>query len=156
MKKIQFWTLTLAVVAMVSCKNEEVRVYENTAAADIAGTYSGTWSIVDDKGNLSEGAGTVFFAPVENEPYVVTMTFASEALSLSAATRANVTHAGDELVFYNNNATALLPADAEADAAVPTFQGRVKTDGSTTFSYSLKTGKGKKAKVSKYTFVGTR
>ena len=156
MKKIQFWTLTLAVVAMVSCKNEEVRVYENTAAADIAGTYSGTWSIVDDKGNLSEGAGTVVFAPVENEPYVVTMTFASEALSLSAATRANVTHAGDELVFYNNNATALLPADAEADATVPTFQGRVKTDGSTTFSYSLKTGKGKKAKVNKYTFVGTR
>ncbi|MDY2942669.1 MAG: hypothetical protein SOT07_03105 [Paludibacteraceae bacterium] len=156
MKKIQFWTLTLAVVAMVSCKNEEVRVYENTAAADIAGTYSGTWSIVDDKGNLSEGAGTVEFAPVENEPYVVTMTFASEALSLSAATRANVTHAGDELVFYNNNALALLPDDAGEDAAVPAFQGRVKTDGSTTFNYSLKTGKGKKAKVNKYTFVGTR
>lgn len=156
MKKIQFWTLTLAVVAMVSCKNEEVRVYENTAAADIAGTYSGTWSIVDDKGNLSEGAGTVVFSTVENEPYVVTMTFASEALSLSATTRANVTHAGDELVFYNNNALALLPDDAGEDAAVPAFQGRVKTDGSTTFNYSLKTGKGKKAKVNKYTFVGTR
>lgn len=156
MKKIQIWTLTLAVVAMVSCKNEEVRVYENTAAADIAGTYSGTWSIVDDKGNASDGEGTVVFAPVENEPYVVTMTFASEALSFRAATRANVTHAGDELVFYNNNALALLPDDAGEDAAVPAFQGRVKTDGSTTFNYSLKTGKGKKAKVNKYTFVGTR
>lgn len=156
MKKIQFLTLALAMVAMVGCKEEAVRVYENTAAADIAGTYSGTWSIVDDKGNSLEGAGTVVFAPVENEPYVVTMTFASETLALSATTRANVTHAGDELVFYNNNAIALLPADAEADAAVPTFQGRVKTDGSTTFNYSLKTGKGKKAKVNKYTFVGTR
>ena len=96
------------------------------------------------------------FAPVENEPYVVTMTFASETIALSAATRANVTHAGDELVFYNNNAIDLLPADAGEDAAVPAFQGRVKTDGSTTFNYSLKTGKGKKAKVNKYTFVGTR
>lgn len=156
MKKIQFWTLVLAMVAMTGCKEEAVRVYENTAAADIAGTYSGTWSIVDDKGNISEGDGTVIFAPVENESYVVTMTFASEALSLSAATRANVTHAEDELVFYNNNAIDLLPADAGEDATVPAFQGRVKTDGSTTFNYSLKTGKGKKAKVNKYTFVGTR
>ena len=34
MKKIQFWTLELAMVAMTGCKEEAVRVYENTAAAD--------------------------------------------------------------------------------------------------------------------------
>lgn len=155
MKKTGLWAFAFAVLAMAGCDTkEEVRVYDRSAAADVAGVYNGLWTVVDDKGNASEGQGIVVFETLEEQAYVMTMTFVSEAIGLNVATPANVTHAGDELVFYNNSAKALLPEDAGTDATIPSFQGRVKTDGTTSFSYSLKTGKGKKAKVNTYTFAG--
>lgn len=146
--------MLFAMVAMVSCQKENVRVFDKTAGAGIAGTYSGSWSLVDDQGNTNEAPGTVVFAEVEGEPYQTQMTFTCESLGINAQTKANVAHAEDDYVYYNNKATELLPADAGEDVTVPSFQGRVH-DGWTTFSYKLKTGKGKKAKITTYTFAGS-
>lgn len=146
----------MAAMTLVSCKKENVRVFDQTAAAGIAGTYKGNWALVDDKGASSQAEGTVVFSEIEGEPYLVKMTFDAPGISLSATTRANVAHAEDDYVFFNNMASDLLPADAGEDASVPAFQGRVKKDGSTSFSYTLKTGKGKKAKNNTYTFTGAR
>lgn len=148
--------MLFAVLAFASCQKETVRTFDKTAAEGISGTYTGTWTLVDDQGGQSEGAGTVVFAAVEGQDYQVVMTLTCEAIGLNAQTKANVAHAEDDYVYYNNNAADLLPADAGEDATVPQFQGRVKTDGTTYFSYKLKTGKGKKAKNNTYTFTGAR
>lgn len=146
----------MAAMTLAGCKKEVERVYDQTAAAGIAGTYKGTWSLVDDQGASSQAEGTVVFSEIEGEAYLVKMTFEASGIALSATTRANVSHAEDDYVFFNNTASELLPADAGEDASVPAFQGRVKKDGSTSFSYKLKTGKGKKAKNNTYTFTGAR
>lgn len=149
--------LLAASVCLFACQTEKPRVYDQTAAAGIAGTYTGTWKLVDDKGESNQGEGTVVFAePDGGNGYIVTITMECAAIGLSAQTPANVAHAEDDYVYFNNQAINLLPADASEDATVPAFQGRVKSDGSTSFSFNLKTGKGKKAKNNTYTFTGAR
>lgn len=140
---------------LFSC-NEDNRVFDKTAAAGIAGTYTGTWKMVDDKGNESETQGTVTFAEIEGQTYQALMTIDAAGIGYTATCHANVAHAEDDYVFYNNQAVELLPEDAPEDATIPQFQGRVKTDGSTFFDFSIKSGKGKKAKTTKYTFAGAR
>lgn len=155
MKKLSYIFLMIATMAFVGCQKENVRVFDQTAAEGISGTYSGTWKLVDDKGAESEGQGTVVFSTVEGQANIVKMHMVCADIALDAATNANVAHAGDDYVYFNNNASALLPEDAAEDATVPAFQGRVH-DNATTFSYTLKTGKGKKAKNNTYTFTGAR
>ena len=58
MKKTGLLVFAFAVLAMAGCDTkEEVRVYDQSAAADVAGVYNGLWTVVDDKGNASEGQG---------------------------------------------------------------------------------------------------
>ena len=86
----------------------------------------------------------------------VTMTIDAAGVGYTGSCKANVAHAGDEYVYYNNAAAELLPADSPEDATVPQFQGRVKVDGTTGFDFKLKTGKGRNAKTTTYTFTGAR
>ena len=156
MKRIFNLMLIAAMCCLMGCQPNENRVFDKTAAAGIAGTYTGVWSMVDSKGNTAEAQGTVVFAEVEGNPYLATMTIDAAGVGYSGSCKVNVAHAGDEYVYYNNAAAELLPADSPEDATVPQLQGRVKTDGTTGFDFKLKTGKGRNAKTTTYTFTGAR
>lgn len=169
MKKI-FLFITLVAMTMVGCKQNGNRVYSETAAQGISGTYKGQWTQTDDKGVATTVDGTAIFEVVEGQTYAALLKVEAAGLDLKAQTMVNVSHAEDDYVYYNSSAMELLPADNFTDGdfrkgfkegldpipTVPSLQGTVTAKGETTFSYTLKTGKGKKAKNVVYTFVGAR
>lgn len=154
--------MALAMITVIGCKKESARTFDHSAAEDLAGTFAGTWSQVDTAGTvLSSGEGTVVFETVMDAegkllPYAAKMTVTCSAMALDASVMVNVAHKEDEIVFYQNDAKGLMPDPTDKDATVPTFVGTVKKDGSTTFNYQLKTGKGKKAKKVINKFVGAK
>lgn len=156
MKRITYLMTLAAILCLFGCKPEENRVFDQTAGAGIAGTYTGKWSMVDDKNNASETVGTIVFSEIPGQAYQARLAIDASGIGYTGGCTVNVAHAGDDYVYYNNVAKELLPADAPADAVVPQIQGRVSKDGATSFSFKLKTGVGRFTKTSTYTFTGSR
>ena len=130
----------------MSCKeqNQPDRVYENTASHDIAGTYSGTWLIINGKGEESNANGTIMFAETDSA-YVATIEVKAEG----AADRAdvcNVSHANDGFVFYNNVGTAFGTK----------FSGSIDADGNIAMQYEIKERQGRFTVTNTYKFSGKR
>lgn len=100
--------LTMAfTLCLFSCKNTDpVRVYENTAAQDAAGVYSGVWKSVSS----SSGKETiyddgiieleVFKDSLENQCLIY---IKSEQAKWNFRGLTNIAHAGDDIVFQNES-----------------------------------------------------
>lgn len=99
-------TMALA-LCLFSCKNTDpVRVYENTAAQDAAGVYSGVWKSVSS----SSGKETiyddgiieleVFKDSLENQCLIY---IKSEQAKWNFRGLTNIAHAGDDIVFQNES-----------------------------------------------------
>lgn len=133
MKKYMF-IAAVAILSLVGCQhNEEVRVYEHTAAQDIAGNYVGTWHATSTAGLdtiYSVGCSVRFEVYKDSLPSVAMIyprcDQAGWATNLRGIT--NVAHAGDALNFNN---------DKSANGLGSTFFGRVDENGNMTMSINF-------------------
>lgn len=145
MKAKLYIALALFVGLFASCnQKEEVRVYPNTASQDIAGTYSGTWTLTNDKGESSEVNGTIVFAATE-QAYVANITVTAEG-SADRSDVCNVSHANDGLVFYNNVGTSFGAK----------FSGEIDENGTVLMSYIITEMQGRFQVTNNYKFSGAR
>lgn len=121
MKKFINIALAVITLAFASCKtnNEEVRVYPETAAqkAIDLGTFNGTMTCESESG-ITQGDATIQFTACTEESIVasagagnvVVINVKCEALSFEANGPVNISHANDDLLFYNNKATTSFGA----------------------------------------------
>lgn len=145
MKAKLYIALALFVGVFASCEQkEEVRVYPNTASQDIAGTYSGTWTLTNDKGESSEAIGTIAFTATD-QAYVANIMVTAEG-SADRKDVCNVSHANDGLVFYNNVGTAFGAK----------FSGEIDANGNILMSYTITEMQGRFQVTNSYNFSGAR
>lgn len=145
MKAKLYIALALFVGLFASCEQkEEVRVYPNTASQDIAGTYSGTWTLTNDKGESSEAIGTIAFTATD-QAYVANIMVTAEG-SADRTDVCNVSHANDGLVFYNNVGTAFGAK----------FSGEIDANGNILMSYTITETQGRFQVTNSYNFSGAR
>lgn len=146
--KAKLWiTMAMFVGLMASCEttnNDPVINYENTASHDIAGTYSGVWTVIDGNGNETTPKGTITFAEKE-DAYVATITVTCEG----AADRTdvcNVSHANHGFVFYNNTGASFGTK----------FSGSIDADGNISMQYAIEERQGRFTVTNSYSFSGVR
>lgn len=142
--------LVLMVIALIACNQNEVRVYTNTSAQDAVGKYVGTWSSISSSSGLEtlyEGSIelAVFKDSVEN---VCMIYIVSEQAGWNYRGIANVSHAGDDIVFNNDKSGGNgIGAD---------FYGRVFADGSATCAFSSIGKEGRKSVIFSNSFKGKK
>ena len=107
MKKFFGLWMMAFVLCLFSCKNTDpVRIYENTAAQDAVGVYTGVWeSVSSSTGNVTkydDGIITleVFKDSLENQCFIY---IRSEQAKWNLRGLTNVAHAGDDIVFQNES-----------------------------------------------------
>ena len=107
MKKFFGLWMMAFVLCLFSCKNTDpVRIYENTAAQDAVGVYTGVWeSVSSSTGNVTkydDGIITleVFKDSLANQCFVY---IKSEQANWDFRGLTNVAHAGDDIVFQNES-----------------------------------------------------
>ena len=107
MKKFFGLWMMAFVLCLFSCKNTDpVRIYENTAAQDAVGVYTGVWeSVSSSTGNVTkydDGIITleVFKDSLENQCFIY---IKSEQAKWNLRGLTNVAHAGDDIVFQNES-----------------------------------------------------
>lgn len=153
MKKTLYILFALCAVVLVSCnKNrDEVRVYEHTAAQDIAGKYVGTWHCTSTTGTDTIYNGEIEFQVWQDSIADVCFIYprcaeCNPAFDLRGLT--NVAHAGDDIVFNNDK-----PAGNGIGTA---FYGRVNAKKEATMSMTLQGREGRKTVLLSYDFFGTK
>ena len=138
MKKFFGLWMMAFVLCLFSCKNTDpVRVYENTAAQDIAGTYVGSWHALS-----TTGMDTTYI-DTESQRCMVSFDVYKDSIGTVAFVYprcdavywdknlrglTNVAHAGDDLTFNN---------DKTANGLGSAFFGRVDTEGNITMDISF-------------------
>lgn len=157
MKKILFALLAVISLAFSSC-NEDPGVLEPgepvCIAAEVAGTYEGTWSrvLVDSDDEPLQYPGTLTFSQAEAEnkdgtvtlqDYIVNVEAVCPDLSLNGTEVANITPTG---VFFNVVKTATFGNE---------FSGKI-ANGVATISFNLTIKENRKQRIYSYTFSGDK
>lgn len=143
----------VALMALVSCNKSQdvVRVYENTAAQDVAGLYVGDWHITSTTGTDTLLAGEVEFQvwkdSIANVCFIFPRCLGANP-KLDARGLTNVIHAGDDIVFNNDKAAGNGVGSA--------FYGRVTAEGVATMSMVLQGKEGRKTVMMSYDFKGQK
>lgn len=131
--KILLGLLVMA-LAVVSCKKETLS-FENKAAVDAAGTYTGTWFVTSSS---PEANDTVYYGSVRILPdevnqsqfvgrLVVTRDDNPEMWPKSAMT--NISHAGGDFALFNSISRDTTVVEGTYKMG-STFTGRIYEDGS--------------------------
>lgn len=142
-----------AAVFLTACQpKEEVRVYENTAAQDAVGVYTGQWTSVSS----SSGNETLYNGEFELAVYQDSL--ANQCLIYIRSTEpnpawnyrglTNVTHAGDDIIFNNDRASG--------NGVGAQFYGRIHGDGTATMFFSSTGREGRKNVIFSNSFVGQK
>lgn len=153
MKKTIYMLLVVATCMMVACKKnqDEVRVYENTPAQDIAGKYIGTWHCTSTTGTDTIYNGELEFSVWQDSIPNVCFIYprcAESNPSFDLRGLTNVAHAGDDIIFNN---------DKGAGNGIGTaFYGRVNAKKEATMSMILQGREGRKTVMMSYEFLGTK
>lgn len=149
MKKIFFATLLSLV--FVACKNQDpIRVYDKTAAQEIAGKYVGKWHVTSTTGTDTMYNGEVEFSvwkdSLENVCFIYPRcSECNPAFDLRGLT--NVAHAGDDVIFNN---------DKSANGIGTAFYGRVNAQKEATMSMVMQGKEGRKTVMMTYNFLGNK
>lgn len=165
MKKIIYFALGLALMAgfTTSCSDDDDdnAVVSATPSADIAGTYSGTWTMTQSGKDAVEAEGTLDLTATDT--YVAGITVpANTAINLKEAMTsvANVTAAqGSGNVFYrlmNEKSYAkFTTASGTTYSAVYGISGKV-IDGVLTLDFTISVRSGRNNVETAYKFVGSK
>ena len=150
MKKIAYILSMALCMVLASCDKEEVRHYDNTAAQDAVGVYEGTWtSVSSSSGTSTDYTGTielaVFKDSLANQCFVYVK---CEEAKWNLRGLANVSHAGDDIVFNNENASG--------NGLGAGFYGRISGDGKATMYFSGTGKEGRKTVIFSNSFAGQK
>ena len=150
MKKIAYILSMALCMVLASCDKEEVRRYDNTAAQDAVGVYEGTWtSVSSSSGTATDYTGTielaVFKDSLANQCFVYVK---CEEAKWNLRGLANVSHAGDDIVFNNENASG--------NGLGAGFYGRISGDGKATMYFSGTGKEGRKTVIFSNSFAGQK
>ena len=150
MKKIAYILSMALCMVLASCDKEEVRHYDNTAAQDAVGVYEGTWtSVSSSSGTATDYTGTielaVFKDSLANQCFVYVK---CEEAKWNLRGLANVSHAGDDIVFNNENASG--------NGLGAGFYGRISGDGKATMYFSGTGKEGRKTVIFSNSFAGQK
>ena len=150
MKKIAYILSMALCMVLASCDKEEVRRYDNTAAQDAVGVYEGTWtSVSSSSGTATDYTGTielaVFKDSLANQCFVYVQ---CEEAKWNLRGLANVSHAGDDIVFNNENASG--------NGLGAGFYGRISGDGKATMYFSGTGKEGRKTVIFSNSFAGQK
>lgn len=152
MKKTIYILVAAIALLFAACdKNkDEVRVYEHTAAQDIAGAYVGQWHCTSTSGTDTIYSGDILFTVWKDTIADVCFiaprcpaTFGNDKKGLT-----NVAHAGDDLIFNNDKGAA--------NGIGTSFYGRVDANKHATMSMTIQGKEGRKTVMMTYTFSGQK
>lgn len=151
MKKTLYLVFALCTIAIASCQKskDEVRVYERTAAQDIAGKYVGKWHCTSTTGTDTLYNGEIEFSVWQDSIADACFIYprcleCNPPFDLRGLT--NVSHAGDDIVFNN---------DKGAGNGIGTaFYGRVNAEKEAVMSMTLQGREGRKTVMFSYEFSG--
>lgn len=150
MKKILYIVAFLSLVVIGCKKQDPIRVYEHTAAQDIAGKYVGKWHVTSTTGTDTYYNGEIEFAlwkdSLENVCFIYPRcSECSPAFDDKGLT--NVAHSGDDIIFNNDKA---------ANGIGTAFYGRVNANKEVTMSMVKQGKEGRKTVMMSFNFSGTK
>ncbi len=151
MKKILYPLFAALVLgfAFSACSDDddEAMTFDTTPEISAAGTYTGTFTRVQDgTTDTLVAQGSVTLAPTDSA-YCADVTFACADFDLDAASVTNITHANEGYVFSNTSSDNGLGAP---------FKGRIDGGNVLNSSFDFTQREGRKQYVYHYTFVGTK
>ena len=133
--------------AACSDDDDEGRSFSSTPEIESAGTYTGTFTRVQDgTTDTLTAPGTVTLTATDSA-YCTDVAFAAAGFDLDAKSVANISHADDGYVFTNSSTSNGLGA---------AFQGRIDASGTLTSSFNITQKEGRKTYVYHYSFTGNR
>ncbi len=149
MKKI-LYPLFAALVfgfAFTACSDDDEgnMTFDTTPEIAAAGTYTGTYTRVEDgTTDTITAAGSITIAPTDSA-YCADITFTSADLDLDATSVANIAHSNDGFAFSNSSASNGLGA---------AFRGRIDGNGNINSSFSIQQRVGFRTHTFHYNFIG--
>lgn len=156
----RFINIALAVItlALAGCqKNQDaVRVYPETAAQKAVdlGVFSGTMTCVAEDGT-TQGEATIQFTICSDENIIASsgagnvavINLKCDALSFEANGPVNISHAEDDLIFYNNKTTTSFGA-----AVYGRIKGAYGNEAKVTLNFKQEKKVGRLTKTFEYSF----
>ena len=158
MKRFINIALAVIILALAGCqKNQDaVRVYPETAAQKAVdlGVFSGTMTCVAEDGT-TQGEATIEFTACNDESIVasagagnvVVINVKCEALTIDASGPVNISHAEDDLIFYNNKTTTSFGA-----AVYGRIKGAYGNEAKVTLNFEQERRSGRFTKKFAYSF----
>lgn len=134
-------------LAFISCSDDDgdSAYYTTSPETETAGTYSGTWTQIEDGGDTITASGTLTFTA--DSAYVTVVSAECTDLEISYESVANIVYAGNRYVYSNMRST---------NGFGTTFSGEISDSWVADINFSLTVKVGRKSYTYYYSFEGTR